>query len=483
LEREAFDVSLPEDASLINFIKRDVSASTNKAKYSFSEKTASLLSVKYKSFKDNQGLPIDSLLVGGSSDSASALPSMLFLPKGLELPSFVLLEKEELENGTRLLFQSEFDAWIIKKEFFVKNDSYQVDMKLKVVKQDPEQEISLDQPRIVFYAPYIGGTDSKNKANAVSSNTSFDLKKVDASDESNVAWKFPYLFGAEDRFFLHSLVASKTQKIIQRSSVRRVFPERLALLLELSPITGNFEESFSFYFGPKKISELVVSNKDLEPVLSFGFLSPLCKFIIWILEFLNSLMNNYGFAIIVLALILRALFWPLMFFAKKKGRKIELFEQMHAGDIAEINRKFANNITLKTEHLSRLYSDNGMSQFTKILPLLPELLQLPIIFALYRILMNYISLYNAPFVFWITDLSSKDPYFVLPFLLFAFFWIQQNYLSAVASEKNFITKYALPFGMFVIFQGMPAGLVLYWVVKTVIGLFEELCFRIMKRKF
>jgi YidC/Oxa1 family membrane protein insertase len=124
-----------------------------------------------------------------------------------------------------------------------------------------------------------------------------------------------------------------------------------------------------------------------------------------------------------------------------------------------------------------------MSQFTKILPLLPELLQLPIIFALYRILMNYISLYNAPFVFWITDLSSKDPYFVLPFLLFAFFWIQQNYLSAVASEKNFITKYALPFGMFVIFQGMPAGLVLYWVVKTVIGLFEELCFRIMKRKF
>jgi YidC/Oxa1 family membrane protein insertase len=107
---------------------------------------------------------------------------------------------------------------------------------------------------------------------------------------------------------------------------------------------------------------------------------------------------------------------------------------------------------------------------------LPTLLQLPIVFSLYRVLGSYISLYNAPFALWITDLSYKDPYFILPLLLGFGVFFQQRLSKSVSSNDDVmakVTKYGMPIILFFVFSGLPAGLVLYWLCNSLALIVEE----------
>jgi YidC/Oxa1 family membrane protein insertase len=484
LEREPVDKALPINKLSNLNLKKTITIATDLCLYQFNVETAALKNVAYKSIKDQQGVMVDSLgsLLADTKQQQS-WPSLVFLPHGNALPIFSLKEKRDLLNKMELEFKAESSLWDISKVFILEKNSYKITLQIKVLPKDTSKKVVLRKPRLIFSAPTKDLTNTaQDQPMGVSSDTGYDFLKVSATDEPSSAWKKPYLFGAEDRFFLHTFVGSKTESHFLRGYYDRPTPDSLTVFLEMAPITKQTEQSFDFYFGPKKIADLVAVNQDLEKVLSFGIWSSLCKVLLSILEALNNLVHNYGFAIILLALLLRIPFWPLVVFSRRRMRSFELFEQQHAAEIADINRRYASSIVAKNEHIAKFYADKGISQWGKLFVVLPEILQFPIVYALYKILTNYISLYNAPFIFWIHDLSARDPYFVMPLFMAFCFFLQQSTFNPMPQEKTLLLKYGIPLVMFVVFFKMPTGLVLYWLVKMLLGILEELSFRLLGKK-
>ena len=459
---------------------KTISVATNLCLYRFDSKTAALESILYKSIKDKQGSWIDSLRCAPSQqETFCQLPSLTFLPFTNFLPPFSYVEKRDFENSIELEFATQTPYWHLKKIFVLQKDAYTISLKIISEPKGNHNRI-IRKPRLVFFAPTRGSESTdKDKALAVASNEQFIFDKVSESDDAKCAWKKPYLFGGEDRFFLHCLMGAKAQSPVVRGYYHRFNNNSLAAILELAPITGIVEHQLDFYFGPKKIADLATANKDLENVLSFGWLSGLCKLLLFLLEFLNGFIKNFGYAIVLLALVIRIPFLPLSIFGRFKTRRLDWVEKKYAGEIADINRRYSNNTALRYEQLGRFYAEHNVSQWSRLFIYIPELLQLPIIFALYRVLTNYVSLYHAPFAWWINDLSAKDPYFVLPVLMGLCFFLQQAALSPVPQERGTVIKYLPAIFMVVVFANFPAGIVLYWLSKMVFSILEEVLFRLM----
>lgn len=134
--------------------------------------------------------------------------------------------------------------------------------------------------------------------------------------------------------------------------------------------------------------------------------------------------------------------------------------------------KYRHDLSLQHTELMKFYKDHNLSPTTQFLGCLPLLIQMPILFALYRVLNNYLDLYQAPFIGWITDLSSKDPYYVLPILMgLSMLW--QQHMTKVADEKQRVMMMFMSIFMTVMFANFPAGLVLYWLMNNIWTIGED----------
>lgn len=477
LERAPLIRSVPQVE--VSNSKDGLSVATDLAVYNFSVSTGSLKGLVYKNIKDDQGVSVDSVLSVLCEKERQNM-SMLFLTDLDEVPVFALGGKEEFADRVEVEFVAYHQGWKIRKNFTVRKDSFLVSLKLVFVPDltNNDRSAVLSNPRILFFAPNDKSCDVNGKTSGVASDVDFGANKVDVADERLAAWKFPYIFGAESRFFFHALVGEKGRAAVSRGYFSRAMDDVLTVVLELPQVNGESDFECSFYFGPKDVAYLSAVNPDLEKVLSFGWFSAICKFLIWLLGLLFGLVGNYGFAIFLLAFLVRIPFYPLAFWARRRAREFDLFEQKHAGALAEINRKYANDWALKTDKVSKFYASHGVSQLGKMIVAVPELVQFPIMFALYRVLMGYVVLYNAPFVFWITDLSATDPYFVMPLILGLLFLLQQQFSAIGSQDKGAFTKYFFPMVMIFVFSRFPVGLVLYLIAKFGIGLVEEFFFRL-----
>lgn len=181
---------------------------------------------------------------------------------------------------------------------------------------------------------------------------------------------------------------------------------------------------------------------------------------------------NYGVAIIIMTIFLRLLMWPLT----RKSYTSTLAMQRMQPELARIQKLYANDKMRLQMEMMNLYKTHKTSPMSGCLPML---LQIPIFFALYKALLVSVQMRNAQFL-WINDLASMDPYFILPILMGATMWLQQ-YLQTgktkdtdknnVAAQTGRVMKW-MPIIFTVMFAWMPAGLVLYWTVSNIFGIFQ-----------
>ncbi|MYE07181.1 MAG: membrane protein insertase YidC, partial [Oligoflexia bacterium] len=228
----------------------------------------------------------------------------------------------------------------------------------------------------------------------------------------------------------------------------------------------DFKMSYRVFIGPK---DLVLLKKDYPSLIhwvDFGWFSTLSRGILQILYFFYSLVGNWGGAIILLTLLVRIILFP---FVLSSHRSMEIMKKVHP-EIQKLRKKFKDNPQRMNQEVMAVMKAYRANPLGGCLPLL---LQLPIFWSLWKALSNSYSLYQAPFIFWIRDLSWKDPYYILPVLMGVVMFIQQK-LSPVTLNKEMLrAMQIMPIFMSLFMINLPSGLVLYMLVSTVFGLAQQ----------
>jgi YidC/Oxa1 family membrane protein insertase len=238
-----------------------------------------------------------------------------------------------------------------------------------------------------------------------------------------------------------------------------------AVRMDLPP-GAPLHDRFTIYIGPVEYSFLKAYGVGLEDMVDLGWrwlIRPFALMILWLFTAMHAVIPNYGVAIILFALLIKVLFHPLtkkstlsMRQMQQLQPRMEKLRERHKGDAQRLNQE-----------MMKLYKESGINPLSGCITLLP---QMPIFFALYQVFRTTIELRGAYFVGWLTDLSQKDPYYVLPIIMTISFFLQQR-LSTKDPKQKMLT-YILPlvFGFF--FKDVPAGLTLYWTVFNIFSVIE-----------
>jgi len=205
-----------------------------------------------------------------------------------------------------------------------------------------------------------------------------------------------------------------------------------------------------------------------ELTVNYGILTVIAEPLYWLLEKLHDVIGNWGFAIIALTLIVKGAFYKLSEAQYRSMAKMRKF----APRIQELKERYEGDRERQSKAMMELYKKEGFNPLAGCWPLL---VQMPVFFALYWVLQESVELRQADFALWIHDLSSPDPFFVLPVLFGASMWFQQKLSGQTATMDPAQARIMqiMPIAMGGFFAFFPAGLVLYWVVSNGIGILQQ----------
>lgn len=217
-------------------------------------------------------------------------------------------------------------------------------------------------------------------------------------------------------------------------------------------------------------------NADLQRSLDFGWFSFLAVPIRSILLWIQSWATNWGLSIIVLTLMLNFVLFPMRLSMYRNSRKMAEMNKVLQPRLKEVEKRYPNDPMKKAEEQSRVMKELGVNPLAGCLPmLLPMLIQMPIFFSMFRAILNSTELYNAPFTLWIVDLSQPDPFYVLPIAIGLLFFIQQKLMPApsVDNQQVIMMQRLMPLIFTALMLFMPAGLVLYSLVNTLVAIVQQ----------
>lgn len=270
--------------------------------------------------------------------------------------------------------------------------------------------------------------------------------------------------GFENRYFLLSVLdrAGQARALIQPLGADG---NRLSLVY---PVNGNtLTIPVRVYFGPKQGKLLSAVSPTLENAIDFGWLTPLAYVILRFMNWLFSFLKNYGLAIIILTTVLKILLYPLTYKSMKSMKQMAAIQPQ----LQRLREKYADDKEALNREMLTLMRTQGYNPMAGCLPML---VQMPVFFALYRVLYGSFELYRAPFAFWIGDLSSKDPMYVTPVLLTAVMYFQQKLTPNTATDPaqaKMMQWMPVIFGVFMV--GLPAGLTLYMLTNAVVSIIQQ----------
>ncbi|HEX8619566.1 MAG TPA: membrane protein insertase YidC [Thermoanaerobaculia bacterium] len=299
--------------------------------------------------------------------------------------------------------------------------------------------------------------------------------KVHAREKVPTLQLFPGVdyIGVEDNYFLTALRPSHAREgLLQSVSFydAKTKKRRSDLYPSLNA-TSEGHVAGEAFFGPKETKLLDAYN--MGEALQFGWFGVVARFFLHALIWLNQFTHNYGFAIIVLTVMIKIALYPLQHkqnVSMKKMQRVQpKVEQIKAK--YKKSRTDADQRTKMNTEMMQLYQKEGINPMAGCLPLI---LQLPILWGFYNLLSNAIELRGAPWILWIRDLSEKDPTYVLPILMTVTMFLQTYLMPATGdpAQRRMFLIMPLIFGF--LFKDFPSGLVLYWLVQNVLTIIQQL---------
>ncbi|MFH1831366.1 MAG: membrane protein insertase YidC [bacterium] len=450
----------------------------------FSTFGAILNTVDYKKYLGRNKTPLRTVYAQSGVDEEQRKKGCFLLALGEKTPYFYKhLYTKTQDNKFIVAFQTESPEWDIRKIYTLSSGSYQIDLVLEFEpKVGPlvgavtslvsgKIEGAAIQPRLFFMSPFIPELGNDAITAFMYSESSDTVEQKEVTAVHGYAWYWErrdnVVFGAQDRYFAHALIRDNGY-FVQRGYYKKISDTSLFSVLEGPQVTEKKSWSMSFYIGPKVYDQLNQAHNRISDILSFGWLSWFCKMMLKLLEFLYQYLHNFGLAIIALTILLRLPFVPLSIYSRKKMEDY----QKHQPFITHIRMKYKSDVKMQQEEIMRYHRDHNLSPATPMIGCLPLLIQLPILFSLYRVLGSYLDLYQAPFFGWIVDLSAKDPFYVLPVLM-GVSMIWQQSMTPAADDKQKVIMWFMAVVMTAVFSSFAAGLVLYWFLNNVLTIAED----------
>ncbi|MEP0175717.1 MAG: membrane protein insertase YidC [Paraglaciecola sp.] len=220
------------------------------------------------------------------------------------------------------------------------------------------------------------------------------------------------------------------------------------------------------YLGPKDQDTLEQLARGLDLTVDYGFLWMISKYLFYFLQWIHNIVGNWGYAIILITIVVKGAMYPL---TKKQYESMAKMRALKP-KMDALKERCGDDKQKLQKGMMELYKKDKVNPMGGCFPLL---LQMPIFLALYWVLLESVELRHADFIFWITDLSAKDPYFVLPILTGASMYLLQKLQPMTMTDpmQQKIMQF-MPVAMSLFFFIFPAGLVLYWLVSNVITLIQ-----------
>ncbi len=232
------------------------------------------------------------------------------------------------------------------------------------------------------------------------------------------------------------------------------------------PPGGSQTFELTLFTGPKLQAQLAVTSPRLTLVADYGRLTILAGPLFKLLQFVYGVFHNWGVAIIIVTFLLKLLFYPL---SEASGRSMAKMKAL-APRIKALQENYKDDREKAGRAMMELY------QREKVNPVagcLPTVIQIPVFLAFYWVLLESVEMRQAPFFGWINDLSSRDPYFILPAIMAAAMFVQYKLNPAPPDPVQARVMMIMPLAMSVMFAFFPAGLVLYWVTNTVLSIAQQ----------
>ena len=332
------------------------------------------------------------------------------------------------------------------------------------------------------YYSFIGGSLLLN-------NKYEEIAAIDLKNEKSLSGQIAWMSYQEDYFMTAFVPEAESQaNFTARNPGSGVFEQTWSTTIQPVPSGNPFSTRSTLYLGPRDLDLLKPVGNRLDLAIDFGWFDIIAKPLLYLLKFFNQYVGNFGVAIILLTILIKILFWPLTHKSYKSMKEMQKIQPL----MAKIREKYKDNREMMNKEMMSLYKTYKVNPMGGCLPMI---IQIPVFFALFRILGNSIELRHAPFMLWINDLSAPDRLFHFPFtiplmtpptgipvltlLMGASMFIQQKMTPTPGDPTQAKIMLLMPVIFTFMFINFPSGLVLYWLVNNVLSIGQQ--YRIIKR--
>jgi YidC/Oxa1 family membrane protein insertase len=220
------------------------------------------------------------------------------------------------------------------------------------------------------------------------------------------------------------------------------------------------------FVGPQQETVLETVTPGLELVKDYGWLTILAKPLYWLLEKIHGYVSNWGWSIVLLVVLIKAAFYWLNASAYRSMAKMKAINPR----IMEMRERLKGNPQMMQQEMMKMYREEKVNPLGGCFPIL---IQIPVFIALYWVLLSSVEMRNAPWIGWITDLSTLDPYYVLPFVMTLTTIVQTALNPLPPDPLQAKLMWMMPLMFSVMFFFFPAGLVLYWITNNLLTIAQQ----------
>ena len=262
--------------------------------------------------------------------------------------------------------------------------------------------------------------------------------------------------------------ADKTQREFYMRKVEGSNVFQAGVIVPIAEIApgAKGETSVGLYAGPQLQAALKQVAPGLDLVVDYGWLTVVAAPIFWALEAIHKLVGNWGWAIVVLTIIIKAIFFPLSAASYRSMAKMKVLTPR----LTQLKERFGDDKQRMNQEMMKLYQNEKVNPLGGCLPIL---VQIPVFIALYWVLLGAVEMRGAPWILWIKDLASADPYYILPVIMMVSMFVQTKLNPTPPDPIQAKVMMMMPLIFGFMFFWFPAGLVLYWVVNNVLSIAQQ----------
>lgn len=420
-----------------------------------------LKNIELKKYKNRDG---NFMHIGSTQEGIPFASNVI----GNQTPLFFDLKKT---SDNEFMGKAQFGSANIEKRITINSEQYLIDTKIMVTSLNEEDKFS---GLSTFLGEKLTKQDSgipflpqfERQEIFVKHDDTHDRMLFHEEDSAN-AYQKVKLVSLSTQYF--------TQAILDKSDIMPEVKTELSnskmyaqatLNQHVINRTKDFYVNYIAFAGPKSIKLLTSIDENLSEVVDLGWFSGLAKLILNIMKLFHSLFGNWGIAIILLTILVRFIVLPFNLMSIRSMKKMQAVQPQ----IQKLREKHKEDPQKLNQEMMQLFKAHKVNPMGGCLPML---LQFPVFIALYQMLGQSIELYQAPFIFWIKDLSLKDPYYVLPILMGITMYIQQKVTPTTMdpTQQKIFMFMPIIFSLFMI--TLPSGLTLYIFVSALFAVIQQ----------